>query len=208
MREILFRGMTVNGKFVDGNLSVLKNDLHYSGKIDKGCYISNSCGAPFAYQVRPETVGQFTGLTDKNGQKIFEGDIVEHNGTRFTVEFAKSHHGFICVNKKQRTRGGFPNWRDGYWMWRVDKYLQVVGNIHDDDEEEGLKYHLEDYDGVKHKIRACPKCGGAPDRNNCGPELQGVSCFTCGIHSTEGREFGSNKMLISAIGMWNRREFD
>ncbi len=132
MREILFRGMTVNGKFVEGNLSILKNDLHYSAKIDKGCYISNSCGAPFAYQVRPDTVGQFTGLTDKNGKKIFEGDILQWvdedntcEGTKliFIVKFDGEYEGFFG-------EGEFDNIEP--WQFRDH---EIIGNIHDQKED-------------------------------------------------------------------------
>ena len=66
MREILFRGKTESGEFAQGYyLETLRyNNLHWiwNGKE----YV----------KVDPSTIGQFTGLTDKNGKKIFEGDIV------------------------------------------------------------------------------------------------------------------------------------
>lgn len=70
---IKFRGKTIGGDWVYGNLSVLNKRL---GPIDPGCYISNEAGSPFAYQVRPETVGQFTGIQDKTGQRIYGGDLI------------------------------------------------------------------------------------------------------------------------------------
>lgn len=66
MREILFKEKTINGNWVNGLLA---------NKNDKW-YISNKAGSPFAYDVRPETLCQFTGLCDSYGNKIWENDIL------------------------------------------------------------------------------------------------------------------------------------
>jgi len=76
MREIKFRGMDISGEWHYGLLSISQGK---GSQPPIGCYISNRAGMPWAYAVRPETVGQFTGLLDKNGKEIYEGDIVREN---------------------------------------------------------------------------------------------------------------------------------
>ena len=95
-------------------------------------------------RVLPETVGQFTGLTDKNGVKIFEGDLVKTNGKGknymankfYTVEFID---GAFCITAKVvKTGCDFSiTIRDA--MFKAKHYgetleMEVIGNIHDNPE--------------------------------------------------------------------------
>jgi hypothetical protein len=70
MREIKFRGKGINGEWHKGLLSISQGK---PGQPEKGYYISNEAGMPWAYQVRPETIGQLIATID--GQEFYEGDI-------------------------------------------------------------------------------------------------------------------------------------
>lgn len=75
MREILFRGKrTDNGEWVKGFYCIFNGKKHliYTG------YAAAACGNyyPVGYEVDPKTIGQYTGMDDRNDTKIFEGDIV------------------------------------------------------------------------------------------------------------------------------------
>ena len=65
------------------------------------------------------------------------------------------------------------------------------------------KFYIEDYRDVKHEVNPCPKCGKAPERNNCGPEYQGIACYDCDVYSSYDKEGKSNVMLLEALDNWN-----
>lgn len=129
MREILFRGKANEcnneeefeyGEWVEGLITFVGSyNGIYSATILTDEY--DEC------QVDPETVGQYTGLTDKNGVKIFEGDIVtgyfNHEKIIGTIIYGSDATFFIQRN------GLF-----GIGLNNATDWLSVIGNIHDNPE--------------------------------------------------------------------------
>lgn len=116
MRTIKFRGKNErSGEWYHGNLYASDNGLIYicdrlSGNND----------------VAPETVGQFTGLTDYHGNEIYDGDIVEVSCLNYTgfAEIIFKEGSFCMVSE---------DWFETLYGFDTDA-LEVVGNIHDNPE--------------------------------------------------------------------------
>ena len=130
MREILFRGKRVdNGEWVEGYLVKLGresfSDHERYGICKKAIPIGGSgvCYNIKIDEVIPETVGQYTGLCDKNGNKIFEGDIVKVCGMNIDmVEFSCG-----CFVLKRQVYGC-------EFTHQCFYTIEVIGNIHDNPE--------------------------------------------------------------------------
>ena len=129
MREILFRGKRKdNGEWVYGHY----HNCDYVGypnggdnKTTRHYILPQNAGD--AHVVIPETVGQYTGLTDKNGKRIFEGDIIENIDGRAIVFFDKTPCGF------------YMRFLDAYEDTPLDMgemwdETEVIGNEHDNPE--------------------------------------------------------------------------
>ena len=127
MREILFRGKsTDNGEWVEGTYFPPANTL-ISYKLE----LIDGVVTFMDFCVIPETVGQFTGLTDKNGTKIFDGDILEFSDRLVTVFWHKNIGCWDCdflkfTNKENGKEDMSP------YCWKYS--AKVIGNIYDNPE--------------------------------------------------------------------------
>ena len=134
MREILFRGKRKdNNEWVQGYY--FKRVRNYAGfKTIEHCYIQYETRDEgfITYEVYPETVSQFTGLTDKNGKKIFEGDIVkscEYDDVYFVKYFDNDNYSaFDCVPDVPLCEC------NGLSYLVNEEGCKVIGNIYDDKE--------------------------------------------------------------------------
>lgn len=120
-REILFRGKsTISKEWVYG-------DLVQTSQLTAIKEVNGDYFRPVS--VNSDTIGQYTGLKDKEGNKIFEGDIIESNGYRHIVMYNEDLAGFCSANVK------YPEDLCGInqqWINECDKV--VIGNVTDNPE--------------------------------------------------------------------------
>ena len=114
-REIKFRGKDPNGGWVEG---------YYLQDLTQGEMRSYIFNCPCYWEVIPETVGQFTGVLDKNGKEIWEHDIVDWDGVKMLVEFID---GGFCMHE---------NYEDAtlHDLFFERNEINVIGNRFDNPE--------------------------------------------------------------------------
>lgn len=132
MREIIFRGKRLdNGKWVMGFYVHHRNVAHYILDVSYGGYedIDGGFFVPRWYAVEPSSVGQYIGLKDKNGKRIFEGDIVRFRTRTSTFKP-------LYVRWYDETAQFLVSLRDGIRSYPMDAAweYEVIGNIHDNPE--------------------------------------------------------------------------
>ncbi|EGC8271575.1 hypothetical protein H9181_002045 [Listeria monocytogenes] len=127
MREIEFRGKRIdNGEWVYGNLMQFEDSATFifaderkgASTLTYAHFIINNMHA-----IDEKTLGQYTGLKDKNGKKIFEGDICweEHNECYGVVKFEEGKFLYVWENIAED-------------LWEVADSIEIYGNIHENPE--------------------------------------------------------------------------
>ena len=146
MREILFRGKREeDGKWVYGSFVPDATELrgltvempgfirNYDFKHESGCKV-------LMHEVDRKTVGQFTGLLDKNGKKIFEGDMLKPFDDEIDKMVVEVHHGaFMLCLYGERGYMGEGGWVEegNYGVFECEPLssygddIEVIGNVHD-----------------------------------------------------------------------------
>ena len=150
MREFLFRGVPkdkstflffqevwkdcCDGNFVKGSLIYSKGKYYIC--LSAMCQINSTInnGKASMIEVIPETVGQYTGLTDKNGKQIFEGDIVN---VQYETEYVglKPKPSYMgVVEFKDGAFGIYESGKGTQFFFQHGLIKTVIGNIHDNPE--------------------------------------------------------------------------
>ncbi|WP_294655505.1 YopX family protein [uncultured Ruminococcus sp.] len=136
MREILFRGQTRRyGEKVTWSGKKIKSNWVYGGIFPQNgegdfAIIYQQKPTVEKYPVYADTVGQYTGMTDKNGTKIFEGDIID-----FLYRSDGDDYGIVQYNVDETEFGFVYNLiYDGLGRHYCSRDIEVIGNIYDNPE--------------------------------------------------------------------------
>lgn len=125
MREILFRGKRLdNSEWVHGYYVYVPNHWHRQEHLIQP--VADDGRLATLRKVDPDTVGQFTGKFDKNGKRIFEGDICRVDSLNCKVEFKYSLWGFAILSKNVYCHPAFD--------LHCGERCEIIGNIYDNPE--------------------------------------------------------------------------
>lgn len=133
MREIKFRGRSFdNGEWVYGDYHKRAGGVHCIIKMEPD---ENGKVVYAVHQAVPDTIGQFTGLHDKNGKEIYEGDIVKWILTMPEIGvnggYEEYHIEEIAEIKWEAGALQLGEYCAAVFAYESEDYAEVIGNIHD-----------------------------------------------------------------------------
>ena len=116
---------------VDGEPETYFNRTFTFGEIEGGCHFNEICDSPTLKKYSILAKRQFTGLLDKNGVEIYEGDILAtNNGEQYSVKWSDEFFKFKISCRPK----GFSHVQSMSMASQVSRLAEVIGNIHENPE--------------------------------------------------------------------------